>query len=142
MTQFHPRHAIARARFFLSKAIQCEVNQRDEFEAYLEASIVFARAAIHRLQPRYKKHPNWKSWWDGLFSDPAVEFFRVERNWILKEASPKIGQIIALGQPPETAAGLYYYENPNTPATDTIQRHLDKIESLVLHAEKHFGTVT
>jgi len=142
MTQFHPRHPIARARFFLSLAVQCEVSQRDEFEAFLEASIVFARAAIHRLKSEYENHPDWKSWWYNLKSDPDVTFFRFERNQILKEGPPKIGQIVGSVQSPEIAASLYYYERPNIPATVTVERHLDAIEKLVSDAESRFGSVT
>ena len=46
------REALSRARFFLEKAKGCASDDRGDFEAYLEAAIVFARAAVHRLQAR------------------------------------------------------------------------------------------
>lgn len=140
MTTFPPRHAISRARFFLKKADQCKVSERDDFEAYLEAAIVFARAALHRLQSEYYRRTGWKSWWDRLLSNSAVTFFREERNWILKEGPPKIGQVIRAGQRPEAAADLYYYEDSAIRATVTIERHLNAIERLVLEAQSRFGS--
>jgi len=50
MSQFLARHAVSRARFFLKQANRCSVEQRKEFEAYLEAAIIFARAALRRLK--------------------------------------------------------------------------------------------
>lgn len=140
MGDFPIRHAISRARFFLHLAKQCPVDKRDEFEAYLEASIIFGRAALHRLQSEYERQSNWKPWWDGLRSNPAVIFFRKERNWILKEGPPKIGQIIRAGGPPvPMAAELYYYENPQTPATDTVEKHLNAVEAILVEAQSRFS---
>ncbi len=138
MAVFPPRHAISRARFFLQKAEQCTVKQRDECEAYLEAAIVFARAAMHRLQSEYSKHPKWKNWWDGLLLNATVSFFRDERNWILKEGSAKVGQVIRLGETSDLAADLYYYESPDIRATDTVKRNLDEIEKVVWDAQNRF----
>ena len=140
MGDFPKRHAISRARFFLDLAKQCPIEKRDEFEAYLEATIVFARAALHRLQSEHKRQSNWEPWWKGLLSNPAVEFFRDERNWILKDGPPKIGQIIGAGGPSvRIAAEMYYYENPQTPATDTIEKHLNAVEALLIEAQSHFS---
>lgn len=141
MVSFPRRHAVSRARFFLELAKQCRGDQRDEFEAYLEASIIFARAAIHRLKSACEHHPDWAKWWNSLLSDPAVGFFRNERDWILKNAPPKIGQIVRLGGPPPgRATEFYYYEDPQTPATVTVERHLNALEALVHHAESRFAT--
>jgi len=136
MSGFPKRHAISRARFFLDLARGCLIEERDEFEAYLEASIIFARTALHRLKKKNEKKSNWKSWWDGLLSNPAVIFFKDERNLILKEGPPKVGQIIGAGP---KAANLYYYENTQTPATDTVKRHLDAIEDLLIEAKSLFS---
>jgi hypothetical protein len=137
---FPKRHAISRARFFLDLAKQCPVDKRDEFEAYLEASIIFGRTALHRLKSEYERRSNWKPWWDELRSDPAVEFFRKERNWILKNGPPKIGQIIGVGKPLRSmAAELYYYEDPKTPATETVEKHLKAVEDLLVEAQSLFS---
>ena len=139
MSQFPQRHAISRAQFFLELAKKCSAEQRNEFEAYLEAAIIFARAALHRLQSEYEKHPSWKNWWSSLLSDSAVQFFRDERNYILKEGPPKIGQIVRLGgEIPCTATELYYIENPEVPAVVTVERHLASIKNLILQAQSLF----
>ncbi|HML96578.1 MAG TPA: hypothetical protein PKC29_14240 [Thermodesulfobacteriota bacterium] len=90
------RSAMERARFFLTKAKECTVGFRVDFEAYLEASIIFGRSVLHRLQSEHKQNPNFKTWWDSLEEDISVNFFREHRNIILKEGPPKIGQIISM----------------------------------------------
>jgi len=143
------RSAISRAAFFLEKAKASAPESRVEFEAFLEAAIVFARAALHRFKSKHEKHRNWRRWWEDLLADPAVNFFRVERDWILKEASPKIGQKIFLpsigpgGAPegayaPASAAEFYYFEDPQTPATLTVERHLDALVKTLADAEQRF----
>lgn len=140
MGDFPRRDAISRARFFLDLAKRCPVDKRNEFEAYLEASIIFGRAALHRVQSKYEHHSSWKPWWQGLLSNPAVRFFMDERNWILKEGPPKVGQIIWPGGPPTPmAAWLYYYKNSQPPATDTVEKHLKAVEALVLEAQACFS---
>lgn len=140
MGDFPKRHAISRARFFLNLAKRCSVEKRDEFEAYLEASIIFGRAALHRLQSEHRRKSNWKQWWKGLLTNSAVIFFRDERNWILKESPPKIGQKIILGGSPTTMASeLYYYENPQIPATDTVEKHLNAVEVILVEAQSRFS---
>jgi hypothetical protein len=44
------RTALARAHLFLEKAKACRGTEWVDFEAFLEASIVFGRSALHRLQ--------------------------------------------------------------------------------------------
>jgi hypothetical protein len=140
MSDSPKRDAISRARFFLNLAKQCPAEKRDEFEAYLEASIIFSRTALHRFKTKHKRHPNWKAWWDSLKTNSAVEFFRKERDWILKEGPPKIGQIIRVGGPSTPmATEYYYYENPQTPATDTVEKHLNDFETLLREAEPRFS---
>lgn len=142
------RHAISRAKFFLEKAKGCPSNYRVDFEAFLEAAIVFARAAVHRLKAKYERHPQWKTWWDSWRDDPAIEFFRTERDWILKQASPKVNQKIFLptigvdqtAYVPTAASEFYYYEEPETPATDTVERHLAALEQHLIEAEQWFSS--
>lgn len=140
MMLFPDRHAISRAWFFLNKANECPGDSRGEFEAYLESCIIFARAAIHRVKTQFEHHQDWALWWKSLLSNPSVEFFRVERDWILKEAPPKIDQVIRLGGHHATkAAELYYYENPNISAADTVERHLIELQKIILDAEQRFS---
>ena len=69
-------------------------EQRDVFAAFLEASIIFARIAIHRLHSQFEHHPDWRAWFASLKDDPAVSFFREHRDLILKEGPPKVSQTI------------------------------------------------
>lgn len=152
-----PRSAISRARFFLEKAKDCRVETRNDCEAFMEASIVFARAAIHRLKTRYEKHSQWKVWWTDVLNVSAVQFFRIERDWILKEASPKIGQVVYLpsislnrttgnvtfepSDYPTSAAHHYYFEAPNIPATITIEKHLNQLEEVLSKGTHLFDSI-
>jgi hypothetical protein len=135
------REALSRSRFFLAKSDECLVDERLEFEAFLEAAVIFARAALHRLRAKYRKHPKWKVWWDSLRGNPAVEFFRTERDWILKEASPRIGQKVFAGgsQAILLAGHFYYFTDPRVPATTSVETHLASLEKLVKNAERSFS---
>jgi hypothetical protein len=140
------RHALSRARLFLEKAKACPPEARVDFEAFLEASIVFARAAVHRFGTTYERHPGWKSVWDSWAEQPAVQFFRKERNWILKEAPPKLGQKAFAASAgadgprfvPSRAADFYFYDGPEVPATVTVEAHLVSLEALLTQAEQTF----
>lgn len=137
MTIAHERAAIARAEFFLALAEQCPPEQRSEFEAFLEAAIVFARAALHRLKGEFESHPAWKAWFAQLKGNPSVEFFREHRDFLLKEAPPKVGQIISFN-PVASAAQLYYFEDPSVTATETVRKHLQSYAKTLLDGEACF----
>jgi hypothetical protein len=133
----------------LEKASASSADSRVDFEAFLEAAIVFARSAIHRVKTRHEKHKDWNQWWNGLKNDAAVNFFREQRDWILKDASPKIGQKVFLpgigfngpqgeAYAPARAAEFYYFENAATPATETVGRHLESLAKLLADAEVRF----
>ena len=155
----HSRHAIERAKFFLAKAKECPAESREDFKAYLEASIIFGRSAIQRVQAAYKEDAVFKNkfkiWWDSLENDESVVFLKEERDMILHEAPPRIGQILQTplipasghvgGQPveddeldvptikseePSYASELYYYgDDPSIPATQTVEDHLKVLEN-------------
>jgi hypothetical protein len=38
------------------------------------------------------------------------------------------------------ASEFYFFEDPATPATDTVERHLAAIQSLVVEAEARFSS--
>jgi len=137
MTTAHERTAISRAELFLSLAEKCTPEQRTEFEAFLEAAIVFARAALHRLMSEIKSHPSWNLWFTQLNGNPSVKFFREHRDFLLKEASPKVGQSISFN-PVSTAAQLYYFEDPSVTATATVKKHLQSYEKTLLDGEACF----
>jgi len=139
MAHFTPRRAMARAQFFVQKAVDCPAHQRDDFEAYLDAAILFARMALLRLHTRYKKRPTWdQQWWEGVLSEQAVKFFTAKRHGILHAAPPTMPQGTRLGRSPISAADLYYYETPDIAATSTVARHLQAMETIVLDAHQCF----
>lgn len=138
MTTLFQRDAISRAKQFIGMARQCRIDERDEYEAFLEAAVVFGRTALHRLQPLYKKHSCWKQWCDGLLGDESVEFFRAKRNFLLKEGPTRVGQVIRVGTPTTKADEHYYFEDPDVPATETITRHLGRIGEVVQSAHDRF----
>ena len=82
----------------------------------------------------------------GRSGNGSVKFFRLERDWILKDASPKVGQKIfgaTIGRSdayvPALASESYYFEASEIAATDTVERHLIALEQLVRDAETQFG---
>jgi len=137
MTAPHERTAIVRADFFLALAERCRPEERTEFEAFLEAAIVFARAALHRMKNEFESHPLWMTWFAQLKGNPAAEFFREHRDFVLKETSPKIGQSISFN-PVATAAQLYYFEKPSITAAATVREHLRSYAKTLQEAEACF----
>lgn len=144
------RSALYRATFFLDKAEACSGDERVEFEAFLEAAIVFARAALHRFQAKHKSHAKFKDWWDSLLVNPSIDFIRTERDWLLKEASPKINQIVfgatisvagnhAPAYIPSRAGEFYYFDAPGVSATSTVAKHLAVVSGLLSEGERLFG---
>lgn len=134
-----PRNALSRAIFFLSKADACKITEKDDCLAYLEASIIFARAVAHRVKECKKEA------WDSWKEEPAVRFFREERDFILKENSPKIGQKIYApffvngGEsiPPSEKSGpdLFYFKDSNKTAAKEISDNLNELEKLLSAVE-------
>jgi hypothetical protein len=139
MSTAERRKALSRAEFFLDLAEQCPIDKRDDFEAFLEASIVFARSALHRLKSKYEKHPGWNSWFSQLRGTPSVEFFREHRDFLLKEASVKVGQL-ATFNPVTRATQLYFFEDPSIAATQTVRMHLTSYAQLLADGEASFGS--
>lgn len=137
MPSFPPRHAISRAEFFLRLASDCPASKRDEFEAFLEAAIIFGRTAIHRLKHEFEHHSAWTPWFAALKGNPAIEFFKEHRDFTLKEASPKVGQRIGF-QPVSTATELYFFQ-PNETAITTVRNHLNTIANLIHDASTRFS---
>jgi hypothetical protein len=99
---------------------------------------VFGRAALHRLKSKFDKHANWKGWWNSVLGNESVEFFRGQRNYIVKEGPAKVGQVIRVGVRTERAEEHYYFESADVPATTTVEKHLNQIEHLVLEAQERF----
>src|SRR5215208_1258231 len=112
------RTATSRAYYFLELAENFRATELNDFEAHIEAAILFGRTAFHRLQTNYRKYPGWQKWWDSLAADASVNFFRKERDIILKEGPSKVGRNVWIGSGggPPLAKNFYYYEDYQTPA--------------------------
>ena len=78
-----------------------------------------------------------------------MNFFRSERDFILKEAPPKLGQKISMPSigpggddiPAalfSKASDYYYYDDPSVPATQTVASHLEALRRLLQAAEQGF----
>lgn len=137
ISSFSARHAISRAEFFLRLASECPISQRGDFEAFLEAALIFGRTAIHRLKHEFENHPEWKHWFEKLKGNSAIEFFKEHRDFTLKEASPKVGQRIGF-EPVLSASELYYFQ-PTVSVITTVSNHLNFITALVLDASSRFS---
>ena len=136
--------ALSRAWFFLRLAKVCPANQRVEFEAFLEAGIAFARSAVHRFKSKYEKHVKWSEIFRAWSTESSIAFFRIERDLILKESPPKIGQKLYVGTAgcnappaePDLAADFYYYGKvPEFSAATTVEKHLEHLARLLQEAE-------
>jgi len=123
------RHALKRAYNFLNLAEQSKLGQREEFESFIESAIIFARSALHRLISNHRNVPNWKQWFDLYKDNESVNFFKNHRDFILKEGSAQIGQIIGFDEK-VLAKDIYYFDIPTIPATETVRLHLKKIAEI------------
>jgi len=123
---------------FVEMARQCDLAHRDEHEAFLDAAIVFARSALHRLQSAYKRKPAWSAWWASLASDPSIQFLRYHRNFALHEAPTQVGQVVYAGGGHPLAFDHYCFEHYTVPAVETLTRHIDRIEEIVQDADTRF----
>ena len=135
--ELNARHALARADFFLSLAEKCSASQLEEFEAYLEASIIFARSAMNRLITEFSKHPHWKPWFTLMSGEASVSFFQNERNYILKERSPPLTQIINVNAV-SRASELRQFKDSAVDSASFTRSHLSTYATLLNEAEVRF----
>ena len=77
---FPRRHAISRAGLFLQRRSRCATDERDDCEAFMEAAIVFARAALHRAKAEFKTQPNGRT--GGNHSRATLRFSSFALNEI------------------------------------------------------------
>lgn len=86
-----PRSALDAARFHLAEAEGGDPEDRARFRYRLEASIVTGRSVWHYLEQAAKRarDPAFRTWFkatsNSMKVDPVLEFFRHERDRILKE---------------------------------------------------------
>lgn len=127
------RSAISRASLFADLASKCRVDQREEYEAFLEAAIVFLRAALHR----WKNSPMHEQvLWDSIKHSPSIMFVIDKRNILLKESHLAVTQIISFGDEGRDLADRLYCFELGESAVETIRRHLFFIKAVVEGGDK------
>lgn len=87
-----PRTPLQRAREFLARAERLTGNDRREFDDYVQAAIVFGRSVYHYLDSLAEAanaEATYRAWFrakkKAMASDAVLEFFRRERDMMLKE---------------------------------------------------------
>ena len=131
------RHGLARAEFFLRLSENCSVDQLSEFEAHLEASIIFARSAIQRMQLEFKSHPKWKNWFALMANEPSINFFREERDLVLHECPTHLTQIINFNAV-KRATELRRFKGADVDAASHVRGHLQSYRTLLDDADRRF----
>ncbi len=80
---------ILQGRFFLKKADEMSLSDREEFRYCIEAAIVAARSVTNLLQKQYHNIGGFSTWYaakqEQLRSDPLSRFLLEKRNYVLKE---------------------------------------------------------
>lgn len=92
------RETLERSRFFVKAARAAEPAERESFEHYVYAAIVFGRAVTNHLQKEYKHCPGFDDWYEEQQSEmqkaPLLRFFYAERTFILKRRPTPIQKTI------------------------------------------------
>ena len=57
------RRTLRKARFFAGQAEQSKTGQREAFETYLEAAIVFGRSVTYHIQKEFKHENGFDDWY-------------------------------------------------------------------------------
>ena len=92
------RETLERSRFFVKAARAAEPTDRESFEHYVYAAIVFGRAVTNHLQKEYKHCPGFDDWYEERQSEmrkaPLLRYFYNERTFILKRRPTPIQKTI------------------------------------------------
>ena len=80
---------LGRANFFLDYAEKYAFVDRQAFEYFLEAAIVYGRSVTFHLQKEFSKYSLFGDWYcekqGEMRKDSLFQFFLDKRNYILKE---------------------------------------------------------
>lgn len=92
------RVTLDKARFFLERARETKLNERQAFIAYFEAAIVFARSITFHLQKEFASDPDFSSWYSkkqqALAKNRFAKFLLEQRNYVLKEGPVATKRVI------------------------------------------------
>lgn len=87
-----PRNPLTRARFFLAQAEAVPGTDRDAFENYVQAAIVFGRSVYQymgSLDGTAGVDPDYRKWFSAkktaMTADPVLEHFRKSRDLLVHE---------------------------------------------------------
>jgi hypothetical protein len=85
-----PRNPLTRARFFLAQAEALSGTEREAFNNYLQAAIVFGRSVYQYLQSLADASgvdPGYRKWFNAkrtvMAADPILEYFRNSRDLLI-----------------------------------------------------------
>lgn len=125
------RRTLHKARFFLARATETGIGDRDAFVTYLEAAIVFARSVAHHLGREFTgRNRTWcKARFARLDQHPLFAFLRDVRNFILKKGPLGVRRVVsvAMSVPMILSESFdvrvirgkpWYKRNPRTPWED------------------------
>jgi len=91
---------LGRANFFLDYAETYAFVNRQAFEHFLEAAIVYGRSVTFHLQKEYSKKSPFDDWYrekqEEMRKDTLFQFFLNKRNYILKEGPVSIRKTTAV----------------------------------------------
>lgn len=101
LSQTSPRNPLTRARFFLAHAEALPSTEREAFDNYLQAAIVFGRSVYHYLRS-LAESPDvdaaYRQWFrtksTEMKADPVLEYFRDSRDLLLKERQVAVARRI------------------------------------------------
>jgi len=79
---------LSKALFFLDRAEEEGLDDRQAFSNYLEAAIVFGRSVTFHLQKQYAHAESFNAWYarqqERMKADPVLGYMLDKRNFILK----------------------------------------------------------
>ena len=150
------RSTLIKARLFLEMTERLKTNERDEFFALLEASIVFGRSVTNHIQKQFRRREGFKEWYcehqRQMRNDPLMKFLYDTRTFILKKGPLQVTRVIsvsaldavALGVPSVVAkpirASPWYRRSPLITYRDIraeVTRHIRKWQQGIALREEH-----
>ncbi len=94
------RETLQKSRFFVSKARDTTLEQRQEFATFLEAAIVFSRSVTFHLQKELAENPRFDPWyqsWQHRLGASAISRYLLDqRNYVLKEGPLETRRVISM----------------------------------------------
>ena len=91
------RQTLDRGRFFVEQAVRVGLDDRQVFQHFLEAAIIFGRSVTFHLQKELAHEDGFGDWyaeWQAQLGQISVCVFLLEkRNFLLKEGPTKISAV-------------------------------------------------